>query len=230
MKHLFFFLCLLALTACSQASPSATTLPPTVTLQPPAATPPPTSTPTPFLPTATATPVLPTATDLPLPGVLDEQPYVNETYAFQVAYPTGWQPVEMGDIVILLADLSAISTNTPTQAVTISAGPLETFLGGMLVGVGLDGAGAVLQALVPQLMGPGIQLGQFETLTVGDLPAIGAPLDGEDETGIPIEGYVALLLTGQRAAILLASAPAGEWAGFAPTFTAMLDTFAFTIP
>ena len=233
MKHLFFFLCLLVLTACSQEAPSEKRLPlPTATQPAPTATQRPTFTPTPLPPTATPTTAVlpPAATAIPIPGELGEQPYVSQAYAFQIAYPAGWTPVELGDVLILLGDPLAISTNTPTQAVTISSGPLETFLGGMLVGVPPDGAGAVLQALIPQLMGAGIQLGELEMRAVGDLPVVAAPFSGQDETGIPVAGYVVLALGEQRAAILMASAPAEQWPGFAPTFTAMLDTFSFTTP
>ena len=242
MKHLLPFICLLALTACSPAAlstatlaPSETSLPPTATPLPPTATPlPPTASPTPLppsaTPTATATILPPTETVAPLPVELGEQPYLSQAYAFQVAYPTGWTPVELGDVLVLLLDPTAISTNIPTQAVTISSGPLETFLGGMLVGVPLEGSGAVLQALVPQLLGPGIELGELEPSEVGGLPAMGAAFTGQDETGIPVAGYVVLLLTEERAAILLASAPVEQWLDFAPTFGAMLDTFTFTNP
>ena len=235
MKHLLPFICLLALTACSPAALSTATLAPSRTSLPATATPlPPTASPTPLppsaTPTATATILPPTETVAPLPVELGEQPYLSQAYAFQIAYPTGWTPVELGDVLVLLLDPTAISTNIPTQAVTISSGPLETFLGGMLVGVPLEGSGAVLQALVPQLLGPGIELGELEPSEVGGLPAMGAAFTGQDETGIPVAGYVVLLLTEERAAILLASAPVEQWPVFAPTFSAMLDTFTFTNP
>ncbi len=235
MKHLLPFICLLALTACSPAALSTATLAPSETSLFPTATPlPPTASPTQpppsATPTATATILPPTETVAPLPVELGEHPYLSQAYAFQVAYPAGWTPVELGDVLVLLLDPTAISTNIPTQAVTISSGPLETFLGGMLVGVPLEGSGAVLQALVPQLLGPGIELGEIEPSEVGGLPGMGAAFTGQDETGIPVAGYVVLVLIEERAAILLASAPAEQWPDFAPTFSAMLDTFTFTNP
>jgi hypothetical protein len=144
-----------------------------------------------------------------------------------VAYPAGWHVVDMEDMVILLDDPAALATQIPTQAVIVSAGPLETFLGGLLAGVPLEGGGAVLRAVAPQLLGPGFELGEFEPLTAGDLPAIGAPFAGQDESGVDVQGYAVLTISGDRAAILLASAPAHQWPDLEPLFDAMLDTFTF---
>ncbi|MBN2149574.1 MAG: hypothetical protein JW726_19460 [Anaerolineales bacterium] len=240
MKRFLLTLCLLVLAGCSPSTPtdapplSTATPPPTLTWTPTFTPLPPTETPTPLPPTATLE--LPTETATPPPTaeaaevMLNEIPYLSEIYGYQVAVPLGWQMVEMEDLLILTNDPQALANNTPTQAVIVSAGWLDTFLGGALVGVPIEGAPVVLQALIPQLLGPGFQPGEFETLPVGDLPAIGASLSGQDETGVSIEGYLTLILSDQRAAILLATAPADQWLDLAPLFTPILSSFTFTIP
>jgi hypothetical protein len=70
-------------------------------------------------------------------------------------------------------------------------------------------------------------LGAFSPIAVGDLPAIGAPLAGQDETGVDIQGYAVLTLSEDRAAILLATAPVDEWPSLQPLLDAILETFAF---
>ncbi|MGD2253630.1 MAG: hypothetical protein PVF70_12010 [Anaerolineales bacterium] len=224
MKRLPLVLCLLALTACGRTQATPTPDPPTATPVPPTATALPTSTPTPLPPTSTPT-VLPETGAAS--ALLADEPYTNPTYGYRLAYPAGWQVVEMGDMVILLADPSALATQIPTQAVIISAGPLETFLGGLLAGVPLEAGGAVLQAVAPQLLGAGFELGEFESLTAGGLPAIGAAFAGQDESGVDVQGFAVITISGERAAILLASAPVDQWPALEPLFHAMLDTFTF---
>jgi hypothetical protein len=160
-------------------------------------------------------------------SLLAEQPYRSEVFGYSVSYPVGWQPVEMEDMLILVADPVALSTQTSTQAVILTAGQTDTFLGGLLAGVPLEGCSAVLQAVTPQLLGPSFQLGAFNPIAVGDLPAIGAPLAGQDETGVDIQGYAVLTLSEDRAAILLATAPVDEWPSLQPLLDAILETFAF---
>lgn len=225
MSRLMLVLILLALCGCGNMQGISTPIPPTATAVTPTATaipPRPTSTPLPPTITPTAQPTTEAA-----PALLADQPYHSKAYAYQIVYPTGWQAVDMGDMVILLADPSALTTQIPTQAVIISDGPVETFLGGLLAGVPLEGGSAVLQSVAPQLLGPGFVLGEFESLSVGDLPAIGADISGQDESGVDIQGYAVLTMSGERAVILLASAPVDQWPSLKPLFQAMLDTFMF---
>jgi hypothetical protein len=223
MKSFILISCLLALAACAQPGPTTTLmpLPSTETVVPPTAN----LTPTTLPPTGTPTilPATKTVTNLLL-----EELYVSEVYGYSFAYPNGWHAVEMQDMLILVADPAAISTSTPTQALIVFAGELDTFLGGMLVALPLEGAATELRAVVPQLVGPGYRLGEFESLALGELPAIGASFGGEDESGVPIQGYIVLTLSGEHAAILLGSAPADQWAGFELLYRIMLDTFIFT--
>lgn len=218
MRRIMLVLCVLTLSACGKTQGTRTPFPPSATAVPP------TPTSTPLAPTNTPT-ALP-ATEA-APAILSEQTYRNEAYGYQMMYPAGWQAIDMGDMVILLTDPSALTTHIPTQAVIISAGHLETFMGGLLAGVPLEGGSAALQSLAPQLLGPGFVLGEFESLSVGDLPSIGADFGGQDESGVDVQGYAVLTMSGERAAILLASAPADQWPSLEPLFHAMLDTFTF---
>lgn len=183
-------------------------------------------------PKPTATPIPPTPTPLADPGygLLSEQLYISEAYGYEITYPAGWTLVEMADMLVLVDDPTSLSTNIPTRAAIISAGPLDSFLGGSLAGAPLESAGPALLAVVPQLLGSSYQLGEFEELSLRDIPAIGAPFNGVDETGVSILGYIALTISGDRAAILLGSAPEDLWPAYEPVFSAMLDTFSFINP
>jgi hypothetical protein len=205
----------------------------------------PTPTPTPVPPTATLTPVPPTSTPTPVPPTptptqsptaepasksvteLAGESFVNEAKGYSIAYPAGWQVMDMGEMVILIKDPAAMSTGTPT-AVIISADTVEAFLGGALVGVTEEQLGAALLTVAAQ-MGEDLKLGEVETLTVGGLPAARAEGTGTADDGVtPMTGCLTLVLGDTHAAMIMAVAPAGQWEAFEPLFEAMLDTFTLT--
>jgi len=247
-RCLIAFLILLSLPACGKEEPTLTPPPPTATSTPvpptdtptpvpPTATPtpvPPTDTPTPMPPTATPTPVTPTETLTPLSPTpepaeappIGAQPFVNAARGYSLAYPDGWQAIDMGEMAILIEDPAAMNGGVPT-AVIVMAGTTEAFLDGALVGIDEDQLAVVLLSTATQL-GEDFELGEVERFTVNGFPAAGAGGKGTADDGSPMAGYVALVLGEAQAAMIMAVAPAGQWEAFETTFEAMLDTFTFT--
>ncbi len=160
-------------------------------------------------------------------GELAAEPFVSQTKGYSIAYPEGWQAMDMGEMAIFLEDIAAMSGDGVPTAVVVMAGAIEDFLGGALADVSQDQLEAVL-TLASGQMGEGMELGEVETFTVNDLSAVGADLTGTADDGTSIGGYVSLVLSDSQAAMIMAIIPAEQWEAFQPTFLAMLDTFTFT--
>jgi hypothetical protein len=206
-------------------TPTPTSLPPTATATPL----PPTPTPTPLPPPATPTPTAPPASEPPPAGGLQlaAEPFVNEAKGYRIAYPEGWQAVDMGEMVIFVEDPATMMGGAPTATI-VSADAVEAFLGGALVGITEEQLGTALLMVAAQ-MGGGFELGEAESLTVGDLPAAGVHGRGIADDGVtPMTGYVALVWDNTQAAMIMAVSPTEDWAAFWPTVEMVLDTFTFT--
>jgi hypothetical protein len=169
----------------------------------------------------------PKAAEIPVSEVdLADEPFVNEANGYSIAYPDGWQSMDMDTMVIFVQDLMTMNTDMPT-AIVVMADTIEAFLGGALVGISQDDLEAVM-ALAATQMGEDMELGDVETLTVDDAPAAGAELIGTSEETANMTGYVVLALGDTQAAMIMAMAPQDQWTALEPVFWAMLDTFTFT--
>ena len=183
---------------------------------------------------ASLTFVEPKAAELPTVDVkLTDEPFVNEAKGYRIAYPDGWEVMDLSTMIDMgtnsvtafLPDLMSMTTGTPT-AVVVMADTLESFLDGALVGITEDMLASIM-AQAAESMGDQ-ELGEVENLFVDDRPAVGAALTGNTDDGTPMSGYIALVLGDTHAAIVMAMMPTDQWEDFQPTFSAMLDTFAFT--
>lgn len=179
----------------------------------------------------------PQAAELPIGDTeLAVEPFVNETIGFSIAYPEGWQSIdisgmmgiESGAVTAFVRDLATLASGTPT-AVILMADTVESFLDGALTGITPDQLETVLALSAGEIAeGLGMELGEVESLVVGDLPAAGAELTGTDMDGDPMAGYLTLLLGDTHAAMIMAVMPAEQWEAFRPTFSAMQDSLTFT--
>jgi hypothetical protein len=176
----------------------------------------------------------PQAVEIPTgDGGLADEPFVNESKGYSIAYPDGWESMDLGAMIgmdansamAFIPDLGSMTSGTPT-AVIVMADTIETFLDGALVNVTEDKLGSVM-TLAAESMGDQ-ELGEVEELTVDDRPAVGAQLTGTATDGAPTSGYATLILGDTHAAIVMAMMPADQWTDFQSTFFAMLDTFTFT--
>ncbi len=169
----------------------------------------------------------PTSAEIPAGAFeLAAEPFVNEANGYSIAYPEGWQSMDMGTMVIFVSDLASMSADSPT-AVVVMADTVENFLEGAMVGISGDQLEAVLTVAATQ-MGEDFVLGEAQSLTANDMPAAGAEISGTADDGTPMAGYLALVLGDTHAAMILGAMPADSWPAFAPTFFAMLDTLTFS--
>jgi len=158
---------------------------------------------------------------------LADEPFINEAMGYSIAYPDGWQSMDMDFMVAFTPDLTTMGSSQ-AMAVVVMADTVEDFLDGALVGITADQLEAVLAEAATQ-MGEDFELGEVESLTVDDLPAVGAELTGTADDGTtPMAGYLTLVLGDTHAAMIIAVSPADQWKAFQPTFLVMLDTFTFT--
>lgn len=158
---------------------------------------------------------------------LADEPFVNEAKGYSIAYPDGWQSLDMDFAVAFAPDLSAAVSGDLPMAMIVMADTIEDFLDGALVGITEDQLEAVL-AMSSSFVGEDMELGEVESFSLNGLSATGASAEMVADDGSPMAGYVVLILGDTHAAIIVAAAPADQWEAFQPTFVAMLDTFTFT--
>jgi hypothetical protein len=167
---------------------------------------------------------------------LTAEPFVDEAMGYSIAYPEGWQSMdisallgmESGSATAFVQDLATLVSGVPT-AVIVMADTLENFLDGALVGITADHLEAVLTSAAGQMTGElGMEMGEVESLVVGDLAGIGAELTGTNDDGDPTAGYLTVVLDDTHAAMVMTVMPVSQWQAFEPTFFTMLDTFTFT--
>lgn len=167
----------------------------------------------------------PQAAEIPAGGwELADEPFVNETKGYSIAYPDGWQSMDLDAMVIFIKDFTSMGSGAMT-AVIVMADTLENFLDGALVGIPEDQLLDVLAVAAGSQMGEDMELGEAESLTVNDLSAVGAEITSTADDGSPIAGYMVLVMSDTHAAMIIAVTPADQWEAFQPTFWAMLDTF-----
>ncbi len=217
---------LLALAACGGAEePTATPVPPpTETPVPPPPTdtpvPPPTDTPVPE-PTAT---LEPTATSVP---EVELQAFVSEEAGLAINYPVGWFSGGLPGFYTFAANEEDLMTESPG-----TAGPVALLVSGPTADfTSTDPVEAISQVIDE------FQLGDNDTVieaptafSANGQDGAYTIIDATTDTGDEITAYVALVVNGDYAAILVGAVPKGDADGVMATYAAMAKTIEVSEP
>lgn len=198
---------------------------PTATPEPP----PPTETaaePT-DIPEPTAVPTeIPEPTDEPAP-VVDFQEFSSDEAGLSMSYPSDWvSDMAFSDFIVFASSQEAIESGEPgaTDGVAL-------LLHGATSDFESDDPVAAMEAFIPEmdLGGAGVR-GEITGTTINGNPAAITIVDGESDSGTPLTAYIALIIDGDWAAILVGSTPTDIEDEYLDTFAAMAETIELREP
>ncbi len=160
---------------------------------------------------------------------LAAEPVRSEAGGVAIAYPEGWEAMEMFGFVVIAENENAFQADMPDSAVVMLMSMTSEDLAQEGL-ASLDDIEADLGKVVGQTS-EGMTIVSSERIKLGGEDAVSAEYEGTDpESDAKVAGQVLMALVDDRAVMIMGMAPGDAWNNFAATFDAMLETVEFFEP